>query len=147
LHRIEFYSLVPNDENRGADGNQLRETFLDEGGAITALPFLSCTMLEMLIGLSQRLEFETAQSRWEKTPREWFWVLIDNLDLDFRTLEGLSLGDYVTKIEDSVTLLLERGFDFDGNGGLFPLKHAKNDQRRVEIWYQMSAYMLENYPI
>ena len=33
----------------------------------------------------------------------------------------------------------------DGFGGLFPLKHAKKDQRKVEIWYQLQNWLMENY--
>ena len=33
LHGIDFYSLIPNDDNRGEDGKQLRERFEDEEGA------------------------------------------------------------------------------------------------------------------
>ena len=57
--------------------------FLEEVGqtGLISLPDGPCTVLEMLIALSYRLEFETAQSKWEKTVSEWFWILIDNLGL------------------------------------------------------------------
>ena len=32
LHETEFYSLVPNDDNRGVDGEQLRNHYFDEVG-------------------------------------------------------------------------------------------------------------------
>lgn len=149
IHEMDFYSLIPNDDNRGKDGIHIRQKFIDEEG----LPALSqsiekkeCSVLEMLIGLSFRLEFETMGSRYEKTPKEWFWILVDNLGLTDITDENFSIGDqeFVT---DRVSKMLERRYDSNGNGGLFPLKRAKKDQRRVEIWYQMSAYVLENYPI
>jgi len=149
LHRIEFYSLIPNDDNRGADGQQLRETFISEMGpqALSPCEDGPCTVLEMLIGLSFRLEFETAQSRWEKTPSEWFWILIDNLELTWcDNNEFLDMTE-VSQIDEKVSQMLERTYESDGNGGLFPLKKTKKDQRRVEVWYQMSEYMLENYPI
>jgi hypothetical protein len=28
-------------------------------------------------------------------------------------------------------------------GGFFPLTHPNDDQRKVEIWYQMNAYLDE----
>jgi len=149
LHGIEFYSLIPNDDNRGEDGKQLREKFADERGqhALSLCLTDPCTVLEMLIGLSFRLEFETAQSRWEKTPDEWFWILIDNLDLTCYD-DSVFLDDEMCyTLFSKVSQMLERHYESDGNGGLFPLKHPKKDQRRVELWYQMSAYVLENYPI
>jgi len=140
LYRIDYYSLIPNDDNRGVDGQLLRESFVEEGRqTLSFCPTGPCKVLEMLIGLSIRLEFETSQSRWEKTIGEWFWILIDNL--------GLNGCRNKHEIMDKVGIMLERRYNEDGDGGLFPLKDPKKDQRRVEIWYQMSQYMLENYPI
>ena len=147
LYKMEFEALVPNDDNRCYDGLELREQFIDGGGGQHALPPGSCTVLEMLIGLSFRLEFETTQSKWEKTFTQWFWILIDNLDLGYHTNQDLTRAEYHDKIVEKVTNLVERHYSFDGSGGLFPLNHPKEDQREVEIWYQMSAYILENYPI
>jgi hypothetical protein len=154
LHKIEFYSLIPNDDNRGEDGKQLRETFMDEEGqqALSQSDFPQpeigiCSIFEMFIGLCYRLEWETAQSRFEKTPSEWFWILIDNLglsgcyDVTFEQLESRN------EIHIRVGSFLDRHYKSDGSGGLFPLKNPRKDQRRIEIWYQMSAYILENYPI
>ena len=42
LHGVEFYSLVPNDDNRGADGEQLRNNYIDEVGP-TGAPSLPVT--------------------------------------------------------------------------------------------------------
>jgi len=142
LHDIPFYSLVPNDDNRGIDGEKIREIFIDQEGpqALSFLPDRPCTLLEMLIGLSIRLEFESGNSYWEKRPDEWFWILIDNL--------GLADGRYsYDEVDYICDVLLRREYKYNGDGGLFPLKYPKEDQRKVEIWYQMSAYILEKYPI
>ena len=147
LYDMEFYSLIPNDDNRGMDGLQIRDTFIDNGGGQQALPLSPCSVLEMLIGLSFRLEFETSQSKWEKTPKEWFWILMDNLDIHYRYNQDLSLDEYSDKIVTKVSHFIERHYKSSGEGGLFPLKHAIKDQKKVEIWYQMSAFILENYPI
>jgi len=150
LHGIEYYSLIPNDDDRGEDGKHLRQLFLDEVGphGSSSLPKSDCTVLEMLIGLSYRLEFETAQSRWEKKPSEWFWILVDNLGLSSWDNEGFDehREDWEVPVEQ-VGGMLSREYESNGIGGLFPLKDPKKDQRRVEIWYQMSAYIMENYPI
>lgn len=148
LHNIEFFSLIPNDDNRGMDGLELRDDFVDNhSGGQHALPFGPCSVLEMLIGLSFRLEFETSQSKWEKTFTQWFWILIDNLDLDYHTNKSLSKAEYQDKIITNVTIFLERRYKSSGEGGLFPLINPRKDQKKVEVWYQMSAYILENYPI
>lgn len=150
LHGIDFYSLIPNDDNRGEDGKQLRERFEDEEGGPQGLSLSHdkpCTVLEMLIGLAYRLEFESANSPWEKTPEEWFWILLDNLGLgwcDNKTLLQMKNTDI---IHQKIGILLDRRYESDGNGGLFPLKNQRKDQRCIEIWYQMSAYIIENYGI
>ena len=149
LHGIEFYSLVPNDDNRGVDGEQLRTIFIDEVGpqGSTSLPTGPCTVLEMLIGVSYRLEFELLGGRFERPASDWFWVLIDNLELEWCDTVLYSRLDSVREVDERVKNLLERNYGTDGHGGLFPLKRATKDQRRIEIWYQMSSWLLENYPI
>lgn len=151
LHRIEFYSLVPNDDNRAADGEELRVKFIDEAGGpqgSSSLPGGPCTMLEMLIGLAYRLEFELLGGRYERTAGEWFWVLIDNLGLTHCDDDLYSDGQHINRmVEIAIRAVLERGYEPDGNRGLFPLKRPEKDQRRVEIWYQMSSWVIENYPI
>ena len=149
LHGIDFYSLIPNDDNRSEDGKQLRGKFVDEEGpqGLSQSQTGPCTVLEMLIGLSYRLEFESANSRWEKTPEEWFWILLDNIGLGWYDNERFIQLRNTDEIHIKVGDFLDRHYKSDGSGGLFPLKSPKKDQRRVEIWYQMSAYILENYPI
>ena len=149
LHEIEFYSLIPNDDNRGEDGKQLRNNYINEEGpqALLLSDLNECTVLEMFIGLSFRLEFESMSSQWEKTPKEWFWILLDNIGLKSYNdifYEQVNAQNEITEI---VSIFLDRQYKRDGNGGLFPLKNPRKDQRRIEIWYQMSAYILENYPI
>jgi hypothetical protein len=51
----------------------------------------------------------------------------------------------VKNVNQILTNLVERTYQKNGKGGLFPLKQPAKDQRRVEIWYQMAAYLNENY--
>jgi hypothetical protein len=140
LYTKEFVWIVPNDDNRAEDGRDLRVEFLQE----TPLPIqdmethwmgLGCDMLELLIGLSRRLSFEG-----EGEPREWFWHLIENIELYEHTDDKPINEERVKDILDEV---IWRTYLPTGKGGLFPLKEAKKDQRRVELWYQLSAYLLE----
>jgi len=150
LHSIWFYALIPYDDNREMDGIQLRESFIEERG-LQALSLFDlenhqeqkCTVLEMLIALAQRLEFETALSKWEKSTAEWFWILINNLGLDTFTDENFDME----AVQEKVQIFLDRKYKKNGEGGLFPLRYPRRDQRTVELWYQMSDYILENYPI
>lgn len=139
LYTMEFVWIVPNDDNRVADGVYLRNEFLDESGI--SLPdeswmVLGCSFLEMLIALSRRLSFEA-----EGEPLDWFWHLITNLQLtewnDTRKFPA-------EEITEKLNAVIWRTYDPDGSGGLFPLKNPTEDQRCVEIWYQLNAYLLQD---
>ena len=151
LYDIDFYSIIPNDDNRAADGIELRREYCDFEHR--DLPFKDaqskCTVLEMLIGLAYRLEFESNGLKNQKSMDEWFWVLIDNLKLTKFTDRFLRGNiEFLTRDIDNIVLnLIRRNYQPNGEGGLFPLKWAKKDQRTTEIWYQMSEYILEKYPI
>ena len=74
----------------------------------------------------------------------YFGVLIRNLKLNKLTDENWDIlnGDFF--VEDAVFRVINRQFDYDGKGGLFPLRHPNEDQRCDEIWYQMHAWLNEN---
>ena len=133
LHAMEYYSLIPNDDNRGEDGKQLRQVYLNERGALTRPLSLSpddaCTVLEMLVGLSFRLEFETLRSKWEKTPGEWFWILIDNLELTDQQNDKISRDKKCHKSVTKVSQMLKRDYDFNGQG-VFSLSTTQKSTKK-----------------
>lgn len=139
LHTKEFVWIIPNDDNRLEDGRLLRYEFVQEqqlGEIEQDWLDLGCSMLEMLIALSRRLYFED-----DLPADEWFWCMMENLGLHrFTDRLGWSEQD----VDDILDEVIWRTYDVDGRGGLFPLKHAHEDQREVELWYQLSAYLLEN---
>lgn len=139
LFTREFVWIVPNDDNRAEDGRDLRLDFLDEHDIRDVDPnwmHLGCSMLELLVGLSRRLSFEA-----EGEPRTWFWHLMQNLGLN-------NYNDYTPFSEQEIDEILDRviwrTYERNGSGGLFPLKKTRKDQRRVELWYQLCAYLLGN---
>lgn len=133
----EFLWHIPNDDNRAVDGRDLRLRFLEQRG-ITDPPqdwmWLGCSMLEMLIALSERLAHMG-----DGKPRDWFWQLIRNLELD--QYRGSQVP--IDAINHTLDRVISRHYRPDGHGGLFPLQYPAQDQREVEIWYQMGAYLLE----
>lgn len=140
LYRIEFTQFVPNDDNRIADAMQLREEFIINTGAERDPSWmeLGCSVFEMLVALCKRVEFESAHDSYY-----WFWRIITNLNLDPYSDE--QFDEQVRLIvQDTFAMVINRTYRRDGTGGLFPLRRPILDQRRVEIWYQMSAYLLEN---
>lgn len=141
LYKKEVIWLVPNDDNRLEDGRNLRDEFLDEERLFDVDPDwmeLGCSFLEMMIGLARRLNFEEDSV----SAPDWFWILADNLDL-----RGFNdkFGCPIVAVNEVLDDVIWRTYRTDGYGGLFPLKHAEEDQRDVELWYQLSAYLIENY--
>jgi hypothetical protein len=142
MYNTEFVWLIPNDDNRLADGLDLRSEFLcARRGArvLDASRFGPCSVLEVMIGLSRRVEFLAGG-----TAEGWAWQMLCNLELH-KYLDPLSR--YKTRrAEELLHSLVWRTYDQDGSGGFFPLAWPKADQTKVELWYQMSAYVEEIHP-
>jgi hypothetical protein len=138
LFCIEFAWIVPNDDNRAEDGRELRSEWAASAD-VDVDPLwasLGCSFLEMLIGLSRRLDFMTEQS-----VEYWFWHLMENMGF-------LGYNDRVIfaeeDVQDRVSVVIWRNYDQYGNGGLFPLQYSKHDQRKIEIWRQLNEYLLQD---
>jgi len=144
LYTKEFVWIIPNDDNRIEDGKELRHEFVDETelkNVDLGWIQLGCSMLELLVGLSRRLSFEGGGE-----PREWFWELIDNLGLlKYNDKRYDAKPETSEKVIDTVLdRVIWRNYSPDGRGGLFPLKSPRQDQKDVELWYQLNAYVIES---
>ena len=144
LFTKEFVWLVPNDDNRVEDGKDLRYEFFEHEGIdpdhrdILWLR-LPCSMLELLVALARRLEFED-----EGDVKTWFWEMMENIGLSKDLNDRAVIDrDFVEEILDRV---IWRHYEYNGGGGLFPLVYPEEDQRQVEIWYQLNAYIIERSP-
>lgn len=142
LFKREFKWTIERDENRAADGEDLRREFEEETGSITD-DYDNCNMLEMLVALSVRCENDIMALPDEDNTYQWFWEMLKNLGLDYYNNDRFSPVK-VGKILDNVIF---RRYDRNGKGGLFPLRNAKTDQRGVEIWYQMGSWLCENFDL
>ena len=137
MHNTPFEYWVPNDQNRALDGKALREEFLYTN-PVKSSPWeldgwrsLECSILEMLTALADRAAYQSGEPM-----AVWFQEFLENL--------GLPASDYRTK--QALRRLNNRTYNRGGSGGgLFPLRHPLEDQREVEIWYQMAAYIIENH--
>lgn len=134
LHNKEFTCFVANDDNRVADAFELRREFWGEG---RPLPRTGVSVLEVIVALSRRLEFNGGGNQ-----ERWAWVLIKNLGL--HRYDDPITEPYRDLIDAALDALINRTYRPNGKGGFFPLKYAEEDQRQVEIWYQMSAYINEH---
>ena len=140
LHSREFVWMVRNDDNRVEDGRELRFDFVHEQGTDGLDPYwleLGCSTLEMLVALARRASFSSTRE-----PGEWMWQFMQNLN--FTRYTDSNWSDNAAKAVDrKLSNLIYRTYSPTGRGGLFPLRNAVEDQRKVELWYQMSAYLLE----
>jgi hypothetical protein len=143
LHAIPFNDQVPNDYNRSAEGRELRREFLStlssvEMGDYTELEDLGlASVLEVLIALSRRADFVVGIGE-----SAWAMKFLENLNLLGFDDRHYRLS-HARKIDEIVRVFNNREYTRTGEGGIFPLKRSRRDQRRVELWYQMSAYIKE----
>jgi hypothetical protein len=138
LFTTEFTWRIPNDDNRSEDGKDLRREFIHDKD-LEDIDYgwieLGCSVFELMVGLSRRLSFEA-----DGEPHYWFWKLMENLGIaefsDDRRLPK-------KRIDETLRRVITRTYEKNGEGGFFPLRNTDEDQRKVELWYQLSAYVLE----
>ena len=152
MHATEFSWArnIPMDENRAMDGIALREEYRRDTYRTDTvyLDELHCSVLEMLVALARRIDFELSDPD-DVTDHSssYFWEMMSNLGL--MSYSDDTYVDYDGQMNVSAILneWLNRGYSENGEGGLFPLYTPIRDQRTVEIWYQMSAYLRERYKL
>lgn len=128
------------------DGLDLRYEFLSQHPPLRAdrdWLELDCSMLEMLIALAIRADFETDTGAIAGGVEGWFWKFMDNVRLS-QYIDALINAKSLGVIDRTLETINNRTYKPNGRGGLFPLRKPQKDQREVELWYQLSAYLLEN---
>lgn len=142
MHQIKFDDRTPNDDNRSADGRELRRLFLIESqfqeDQYTEWLAEPATIFEVIVGLCLRADFQT-----ELGDPWWFKQFMIHLNIDQYYNSVFTDRDSL-KIEKILKRFNERTYSQNGHGGLFPLKHTARDQRGVELWYQMAEFLREN---
>jgi hypothetical protein len=136
LHNTEFVWMVPNDDNRVADGLDLRREFEHE-----VMVDKGASVLEVLVALSRRLAFI---ANGQDAPH-WAWKLLKNVGLT-KAFDPWTRNKS-EKVEQILEDLIWRTYHPNGQGGFFPLKNPTEDQTRIEIWYQLNAYVMEINPL
>lgn len=150
MFNMEFVPLVSMDENRAEHGIELRELFLREKMGINRVrspeSVISgpCNLLEMLVALCATIADELLYDPDDPTEaRFWFLKILENLEIEDYIDPEMTENDAYEVLE-KLDNAVNRIYDFSGFGGFFPLKRPKIDQRLVDIWYQMNAWMEEN---
>lgn len=140
MHAKEFVFVLALDENRIQDAHDVRLEYFQ---AINMKPYVTTdllgpiSVLEILIALSRRMSFITSSP-----PGDWAWVLLQNLELN--GYSGHIRRRWAEEIDDILERLIWRQYEPDGSGGFYPLAWPQEDQRNVELWYQMAAYLAED---
>ena len=140
LFRIPFTWDIPTDENRAMDGVYLRTLFVLDYGWDELECIGECSMLEMMIALADRLEFQT-----DVRLIEWFFVLCGHvrfIEFDDKNFDKRAVDLICKKV-------CNHEYRADGYGGFFPLKCStgfdksgtKMEQNGTELWYQMMKYL------
>lgn len=145
LNQKEFVAILPNDDNRAADGTKLRQDFSDQYLNKEDCPCLDgpCSMLEMLVALAMRMAFQISTGPEDNPVGKCFWEMIDNLALKPIDPYDPYLRDKLYEMDQKIEIFINRQYSRDGRGGIFPLHRARRDQRTIELWYQMHSYIEE----
>ena len=147
LNQWDFTYILAMDENRALDGENLRYRFERETGDSIedvlngCYDGARCSVLEMMVALAIRCEEHIMinQDIGNRAGR-WFWKMIENLGLIDMDDDHFN-DEYLDFV---IERLLNREYDADGNGGLFVIEHdRRRDMRKIDIWYQMMAYLTE----
>lgn len=148
LFEHEFRWSVDNDSNRAEDGECLRDDFADQS---LYLDYSSiggpCNVLEMMVALAGRINQDIMWSPNNDRTIVWFWEMISNLGLDEYDDDHWEEPRSRMMVDFVLDRWLYRWYRPDGVGGIFPLEDPLEDQRDVEIWYQMNTYFLEKYGV
>lgn len=145
LFRWEFYSDVPHDEDRGADGIALRVVWADEIGYRGSIDFGPPRILETFIGIALRIEDRIFGGPWadDWDHKRIFWDLINNLGLT--EFDGiLTSSEY--EIVGTVLSNFLKKVSRDTFSNIFVFSVTPKNLRKMNIWTQMGLYIGEKWP-
>ncbi len=144
MHSITFNDRTGNDNNRTSEGEELRNEFIATHSGIDIGDFTEiyglgkASLLEVLVALARRAGFLLGTDS-----EDWFTIFLTNLNL-IQCSDPAVLDDDMPQIEYILKVFNDRAYSPDGKGGIFPLEKPEEDQRGIELWHQMTAYMNEN---
>ena len=153
LHDAEFewdHRKAPRDADRAADGRYLRLRFANESGMDIWEDWLEwpCSFLEFMVALAYSIDDKIMYDPVRPDgPSLWFWDMMRNCGLDRYDDDNMMRGGMLSHmmVSETVTMIMKRRYEYNGNKGPFPLRHPEMDQREVEVWYQANAYYTEKY--
>lgn len=145
LNSVSFHYILDRDYNRECDGIDLRYRFADEFDipfpmVASYLDTRPCSVLEMMVALSIRMESIMDDPSIGNRYDIWFWDMIKSLGLD--NMFDFSFNEQY--VRQALDRFLNREYESNGRGGLFTLySYPNTDLKTVEIWYQAMWYLNE----
>ncbi len=147
MNTISFSYTIPRDSNRFEDGVDLRYRFgnayhIPDTQICNELDGKPCTVLEMMVALSIRLE-ESIMSDTQYGDRTYIWFkdMLKSLGVEHCVDGPRFPRGYCV---EHIYRFLNHDYKPNGEGGLFTVNNGK-DLRQVEIWCQAMWYLSSLY--
>ena len=154
MYEMDFVWCLELDSSRVDDAMALREEYydLDPSEDWIMLSEKPASVLEVLITLARRMDDVVIDIDTGDRTRFWFWEFVSNLGLkkytDLRLFGDeyghIDLDSYEDDMIDIQVILenwMNRTFEWDGKGSIFPIDDCVRDQRERPITYQMADYI------
>ena len=157
LQETEFVPQLEMDGNRNEDCLELRVDYAtyctdiqDADECDVTWMLEQCfgehgTMMELILVLAEKMQYETLESEFEAGTGKWFRELLSNCGLHRCTNEEME--ENPEDVEEILERIIYRQIGWDGEGGLFPLMYPIRNQRYAELIAQMNDYLEENYEL
>lgn len=131
------------DENRVTDGLTLRYDFAYANGypnTIIDRVFSDsvCSVLELMAALAIRCEEDIMDDPdYGDRTSVWFMYMLRSLKLEYQTDDTFD----PVYVDDVIGAFLSRRYSREGDGGLFYVPGVDQDMRKLDLWYQMHAFL------
>jgi hypothetical protein len=142
LHSVDFRWTRALDADRADWGLNMRYRFGQYRKCEHVKDYITgpCSVFEMMVALAVRCEEDLMDDPdYGDRTAQWFWNMIVSLGLG-SMIDSNFDAEYV---DTTIQKFLNREYGRDGKGGLFTLRHATFDARKVDIWYQLCWYLDE----
>ena len=135
LMTTKFVVSMDRDQNRVDDALDLRKKFIPWDWGET----LQVSILEIMVSMAIRIEDQIMKNTSDDDRTSvWFWDMMQSLGLR-QEFDSMYDGDaYVDRILHDFN---NRKYDKNGLGGLFVTRDPSKNMRKMELWFQMHAYL------
>lgn len=148
-----FVPQLQEDENLVESALYARRNFVRSQDAAAKREFYRamgpCSVLEILVVLVNDMSYKLLGNRLASSNQgALFFELMDNLGLGWINDDAFgrdpeACSDYV---EDVLSQFVSRNYAENGeDGGLFPLDNPPDDMRKMGLYSQLDAYLIEKY--